>query len=276
MITEAGLAALWLPVHRDGGRRQVHTTGVKVTFDETYFYQATELATLVGRKVQVRAQLCRTDRVAVFSGDDRSGYKEFVCFAKRSTTLTATECNEIAATGVAQSRAVSATHRRVRRALEQRAEDIATGTDRDLVEALVASGDRTTVEVSAIDGNKGTGGHEGKGGDEGNDVSEAAADATASDEVRRRGRRPTTRKAAPATKKSPALPASSSQRTKKDAALVAMAKDAMARHDTATNQDRTGARKAQAKPAAAASRRQASSRSTGRSSNVRKSSRKSR
>lgn len=236
-VTDANLAALWLPVHRDTGRRKVHTSGVKVTFGETFFYQASELATLIDHKVQVRAQLCRTDRVAVFAGDDRSGYHQFVCFAKKSTTLTATECNEIAGTGVAQSSAVSATHRRARRALEQRSEDLATGTERSIVEALVASTRQVVAAVSA----------EAEG-----DVDGAAAAPAggARGEVRRPGRRPATRKAASVTKKSAALPASKSTRAKKGE-LVDLAKGAMAQQDAATSG--TSVRRANVKPRATAS-----------------------
>ena len=226
-MTDAALAELWLPVHRDNGRRQVHSTGIKVTFGETYWYQAPELSMLLGKKVHVRALHHRSDRVAVFAGDDRRGFGDFVGIATRSSTLTAEDCSKIAATGIEQSKTVTERHRKVRRGLEQRSADIATGTDRGALAAITVSMARQATEGTfPADGEPQADVEPAVGA-----TSDEPAKATRQRDARRPGRRPTTRRAARTTRKSPAVPAPTRGGAAKDAALVAVAQEAMARRD---------------------------------------------
>lgn len=238
-MADEDLARLWLPVHRDHGRRQVHPTGVKVTFGETAWFQAPELAMLVGKKAQVRALHHRTDRVAVFAGDDRKGYRHFVCMATRSPTLSAEDCGRVAATGIVQAKAVTKHFREVRRALERRSEDIATGADEGAVAAVIDSVARQAAKSSAVTtpadaGTESRTEANGPVSKQDELVPETLPSPLDQQEARRPGRRPVTRKTAQATRKSSPLPAPKNLNTAKDAALLAVAEEAMARRDADT------------------------------------------
>lgn len=135
VIDEARLALMWLPEGRDGGRRLVHTTGIKVTRPAKHqrFYQSKEFLELIGESVEVRRQHHRNDRVAVFlpspSGKPLSP-AQFVAFATIKPTQE--ERDELVASRKSSIDKVKQLADAARNASEVRSLIIERGTDNGL------------------------------------------------------------------------------------------------------------------------------------------------
>jgi hypothetical protein len=212
------LAAMWLPVSRDNGRRSVLPSGVQVKIDgKAVFFQAPELSGHVGKKVQVRMLHHDKTRAAVFMWDEHADdLGPFIAIAKDPATLSEEERRAIVGTRYEQISEVTAHHRASRRALETEGVAIALGATADPVTALLASQgiavparDATTTDGPAA-------GSDGGAPADGGTADAAPADGRTADggtagrepvvEARQSGRRPATRRMARATAKAAPVP----------------------------------------------------------------------
>jgi len=135
------LAAHYLPIHRDGGRRKLHPSGVKA-FDG-YWLAAAIDENLIGTTVQVRSLLHRLDRLALFTIPAADGEPpQYLTMVKPSDELSDPEREAVVGERIAQSRAVARYARLARTALRAHTAAVAAGEATSVLRAA-----RNAVEV---------------------------------------------------------------------------------------------------------------------------------
>lgn len=117
------LASMWLPGPRDGGKRQVHSAGVKAFAGG--LWMAPELKKLIGKEIKFRALHHRRDRLAIFRNDT------FVAFAPKVGELTEAERRAVTQANIDAQKAVNSHAKAARAVQAETTRAMSTGGERN-------------------------------------------------------------------------------------------------------------------------------------------------